>query len=316
MRIIRGWKGLSQDDQGASIALGNFDGVHRGHQAVIGLAAAAARDQGLPLGVVSFEPHPRRIFQPDAPAFRLMKPDQLARALEALGVDRLYLLPFDDEMRELSDQAFAEQVLHQGLGVRHVAVGFDISFGKGRTGSPQTMQDYGAALGFGVSVAEAVGEGGGDGTGDGKFSSTDARNALREGRPDLAAGILGRPFAIEGEVRHGRQLGRTLGYPTANVELDDYVAPRFGVYATRTRLADGRTLAGVANIGVNPTVAGEIAPRLEVWLFDFDEDLYGQVIETDLIAFLRPEAKFASLEEMTAQIDDDASMARMILSAG
>ena len=316
MRIIRGWKGLSQDDQGASIALGNFDGVHRGHQAVIALAAAAARDQGLPLGVVSFEPHPRRIFQPDAPAFRLMKPDQLARALEALGVDRLYLLPFDDEMRELSDQAFAEQVLHQGLGVRHVAVGFDISFGKGRSGSPRTMQAFGAALGFGVSVAEAVGEGGGDGTGDGKFSSTDARNALREGRPDLAAGILGRPFAIEGEVRHGRQLGRTLGYPTANIELDDYVAPRFGVYATRTRLADGRTLAGVANIGVNPTVAGEIAPRLEVWLFDFDEDLYGQVIETDLIAFLRPEAKFASLEEMTAQIDDDASMARMILSAG
>ena len=318
MRIIRGWKGLSQDDQGASIALGNFDGVHRGHQAVIGLAAAAARDLGIALGVVSFDPHPRRIFQPDAPAFRLMKPDQLARALEALGVDRLYLLPFDDEMRDLSDQDFADQVLHQGLGVRHVAVGFDISFGKGRSGSPRTMQAYGAALGFGVSVAEAVGDGGegGDSDSEGKFSSTDARNALREGRPDLAAAILGRPFAIEGEVRQGRQLGRTLGYPTANVELDDYVAPRFGVYATLTRLADGRTLAGVANIGVNPTVAGEIAPRLEVWLFDFDEDLYGQVIETDLIAFLRPEAKFASLEEMTAQIDDDASMARMILSAG
>jgi len=241
-----------------------------------------------------------------------MKPDQLARALDALGVDRLYLLPFDEVMRELSDQAFAEQVLHQGLGVRHVAVGFDISFGKGRSGSPQTMQAYGGALGFGVSVAEAIG----DGDSEGKFSSTEVRNALREGRPELAAAILGRPFAIEGEVRQGRQLGRTLGYPTANVELDDYVAPRFGVYATRTRLSDGRTLAGVANIGVNPTVAGEIAPRLEVWLFDFDEDLYGQVIETDLIAFLRPEAKFASLEEMTAQIDDDASMARMILSAG
>jgi riboflavin kinase/FMN adenylyltransferase len=197
-------------------------------------------------------------------------------------------------------------------------VGFDISFGKGRSGSPRTMQAYGAALGFGVSVAEAVGDGGegGDSDSEGKFSSTDARNALRQGRPDLAAAILGRPFAIEGEVRQGRQLGRTLGYPTANVELDDYVAPRFGVYATRTRLADGRTLAGVANIGVNPTVPGEIAPRLEVWLFDFDEDLYGQVIETDLIAFLRPEARFASLEEMTAQIDDDASMARMILSAG
>jgi len=316
MRIVREWRGLSQDDRGASIALGNFDGVHRGHQAVIGLAAAAARDQGLPLGVVSFEPHPRRIFQPDAPAFRLMKPEQLARALDALGVDLLYLLPFDEVMRELSDQAFAEQVLHQGLGVRHVAVGFDISFGKGRSGSPATMQAYGGALGFGVSVAEAVGERGGDGESEGKFSSTEVRNALREGRPELAAGILGRPFAIEGEVRHGRQLGRTLGYPTANVELDDYVAPRFGVYATRTRLSDGRTLAGVANIGVNPTVAGEIAPRLEVWLFDFDEDLYGQVIETDLIAFLRPEAKFASLEDMTAQIDDDASMARMILSAG
>ena len=170
MRVIRGWRGLSDDDRGASIALGNFDGVHRGHQAVIGLAAAAARDLGVPLGVVSFEPHPRRIFQPDAPAFRLMKPDQLARALDALGVDFLYLLPFDDVMRELSDQAFAEQVLHQGLGVRHVAVGFDISFGKGRSGSPQTMQAYGGALGFGVSVAEAIG----DGDSEGKFSSRSA----------------------------------------------------------------------------------------------------------------------------------------------
>jgi len=309
MRVVYGWKNLSPDDRGACVALGNFDGVHRGHQSVIALAAEAARGAGAPLGVISFEPHPRRIFQPDAPAFRLMSPDQLARALAGLGVDILYVLPFDPEMANLSDRAFAEQVLSQGLGVRHVSVGFDISFGKGRTGSPQIMRAYGDELGFGVSVAEPVGAAGE------KFSSTQVREALREGRPDAAAEILGRPFAIEGMVEHGRKLGRTLGFPTANVALGDYVTPRFGVYATRTRLPDGRTLGGVANIGVNPTVDGETAARLEVWLFDFDEDIYDQVIETDLIRFIRDEQKFPSLEVMTAQVMRDAAAARALLGA-
>jgi len=307
MRIVRSWKGLADADRGASVALGNFDGVHRGHQTVIALANEASKATGAPLGVISFDPHPRRIFQPDAPAFRLMNLDQQARALADLGVDIFYILPFDSQMEHLTDRAFAHEVLHGGLGVRHVSVGFDISFGKGRTGSPQTMTDYGVELGFGVSIAPPAGPVGS------KYSSTSIRTALREGRPHDAADILGRPFAIRGPVERGRQLGRTIGFPTANVALADYVSPRFGVYATRTRLPDGREIPGVANIGVNPTIEGEIAPRLEVWLFDFDEDLYDQVIETDLVAFLRDEARFDGLETMTAQIHRDADEARGLL---
>jgi riboflavin kinase/FMN adenylyltransferase len=308
MKILHGWKGLSADDRGAAVAFGNFDGVHLGHQRVIADAAAAGASQQAPLGVISFEPHARMHFEPDAPPFRLMTPRQLARTVERLGAGRLYLLPFGAEMAGFSDEAFARQVLAAGLGVRHVAVGFDVTFGKGRTGDPAAMRRYGEALDFSVSIAPALEE---DGR---KISSSAIREALRQGRPGEAADMLGRPFAIEGIVQKGRQLGRRLGFPTANVLLGDYVAPRFGVYATRTRLVDGRELPGVANIGVNPTT-GEVEPRLEVWLFDFDEDIYGEIIETDLIAFLRPEEKFASIEIMVAQIRLDERAARALLSA-
>jgi riboflavin kinase/FMN adenylyltransferase len=307
VRVIHGWKQLAEGDRGASIAMGNFDGVHRGHQKVIELAADAAKALGAPLGVITLDPHPRVYHRPHEPSFQLMQRDQQARALEALGVEILYVLPYA-ELAEVSDREFATRVLHEGLGVRHVALGFDNSFGKDRTGTPESMTAYGAELGFGVSVAQEVTDKDGE-----KFSSTGVREALREGRPEEAARILGRPFAIEGEVVRGRQLGRKLGFPTANVGLADYVVPRFGVYATYTRLPDGRRLPGVANIGVNPTVEGVTAPLLEVWLFDFDEDIYDQVIETDLIAFLRPEAKFASLEEMTVQVMKDAGEARALL---
>jgi riboflavin kinase / FMN adenylyltransferase len=239
-----------------------------------------------------------------------MKPDQQARALEKLGVDMLYVLPLDAELAEMTDRQFATQVLHEGLGARHVAVGFDNSFGKGRTGTPETMRAYGKELGFGVSVAEPVGDLDGD-----KFSSTAVREALREGKPEVAAEILGRPFAVEGPVQRGRQLGRKLGFPTANVDMADYVSPRFGVYATRTRLSDGREVPGVANIGVNPTVQGITRPLLEVWLFDFDEDIYDRIIETSLIHFLRPEEKFDSVEIMTEQVMRDAAQARALLGA-
>jgi riboflavin kinase/FMN adenylyltransferase len=309
LRLIKGWKDLPQGDRGAACTgVGNFDGVHRGHQQVIALAAKAAGELGVPLGVITFDLHPRAYFRPDEPAFRLMKPDQQARALEALGVDMLYVLPLDAELAEMTDRQFATEVLHQGLGVRHVAVGFDNSFGKDRTGTPQTMRAYGAEMGFGVSVAEPVEDGSGE-----KFSSSAVRAALRDGHPDAAARILGRPFAIEGAVQRGRQLGRKLGFPTANVALTDYVIPKFGVYATRTRLPDGRDIPGVANLGVNPTIEGVRIPLLEVWLFDFDEDIYDQVIETDLIAFLRPELKFDGLEAMTVQVMKDAKTARDLL---
>jgi riboflavin kinase/FMN adenylyltransferase len=306
-RVVRGWKGLAAADRGASVALGNFDGVHRGHQRVIAQAAEAAERLGVPLGVVSFDPHPRRIFQPGAPPFNLMSAGQQARALGELGVERLYLLPFTSELAAMSDSAFATEVLKDGLGVRHVAAGFDISFGKDRTGDTDDLRRYGEELGFSVSIAEPVGDGPEE-----KFSSTQVRDALREGRPQDAATILGRPFAIEGPVQKGQQLGRTLGFPTANVPLGDYVRPRFGVYAVRARLADGRRFDGVASLGINPTV--EIKePRLETWIFDFDGDLYGQTLETELVAYLRPEAKFPSLDAMVAQVMQDAEDARRIL---
>ncbi|MGE5501933.1 MAG: bifunctional riboflavin kinase/FAD synthetase [Ignavibacteriales bacterium] len=306
LRVLHHWKNLTDAERGASVALGNFDGVHRGHQRVIAGAAEGAKAHACPLGVITFDPHPRRLFQPDQPTFKLMTLDQQARALAGLGVDLFYVLPFDYEMASYTDREFVEKVLVGGLGVKHVAVGFDISFGKGRTGSPEAMQRYGEEFGFTVSVAEAAGEGGE------KYSSTAIRSALREGRPEAAAAILGRPFAIEGVVRRGKQLGRQIGFPTANVMLGDYVAPRFGIYATRTRLPDGREIAGVSSLGVNPTTGVE-EPRLEVWLFDFDEDLYGQVIETDLIAWLRPEEKFETIEAMIDQIREDEAQARALL---
>ncbi len=305
MKILHGWKNLADADKGASVALGNFDGVHLGHQRVIADAAEAAAKLGAPMGVISFEPHARMHFQPDAPPFRLSNAHQLARTVERLGADLLYLLPFGVEMANFSDHDFVSDVLVAGLGVRHVAVGFDITFGRGRSGDPKGMRQYGEEFGFGVSVAQSVENL------DGKISSSAAREALRLGHPETATAILGRPFAIEGVVQKGRQLGRTLGFPTANVYLGDYVAPIFGVYATRTRLKDGREMPGVANIGVNPTT-GVVEPRLEVWLFNFDEDIYGETIETDLIAFLRPEEKFPSIEIMVDQIRIDARRARDI----
>ena len=306
--VVHGWKGLAPELRGASIAFGNFDGVHRGHQRVIADAAKAAGALGAPLAAVTFEPHPSRMLTPERPPFRLTLPGQQARALEALGVERLYELPFDAQMHAMSDETFAREVLSQALGARHVAVGFDVTFGKNRSGDGPTMRRYGEHLGFSVSIAEALTD-----PDIGKISSSAIREALVAGRPDQAAHMLGRPFALEGVVMEGQKLGRQLGFPTANVALGDYVQPRLGIYATRTRLADGRVVPGVSNIGRNPTVA-LVEPRLEAWLFDFDEDLYGQVTETELIAFLRPEEKFDGLDALKAQVMADAVAAKAILT--
>ena len=308
IEIIRGWKNLPARPRGAAVALGNFDGVHLGHQRVIGEAVAAAAALGVPAGVISFDPHPRRWFQPEAEPFRVASVGQDARAMSALGVERLYLIPFDAELAEMTDEAFAQRVLAEGLGARHVAAGFDITFGKGRTGSPDLLREYGRRFGFTVSTTPPVQAGpGGD-----KLSSSAVREALKAGDPARAAEILGRPFAIEGEVIHGDKRGRELGYPTANIALDDYVRPRFGIYAARMRLPDGRVLDGVASLGVRPMFETP-EPLLEVWLFDFDGDLYGQVVEVELIAFLRPEAKFADLDTLKDQIARDAVQARRVL---
>ncbi|NJC39956.1 riboflavin kinase/FMN adenylyltransferase [Brevundimonas alba] len=320
VRIVTDWRDLPDELKGAAVAIGAFDGVHRGHQAVIAQAREAARSLNAPLAVVSFEPHPRRWFQPDAAPFRLMTPAQMARALEPLGVDRLYLLPFDADMAAMFDEAFAREVLSgpqaarsavghsDGLGIRHAAVGFDFTYGKGRTGSPEGLRRHGEALGFGVTVCPRVDDP--DGL---KLSSSAVREAVHAGDMPRAAAILGRPFAVEGEVVHGDKRGRTIGVPTANVRLGDYMRPAYGVYATRTRLPDGRLIDGVASLGLRPMYALE-EPLLEVWLFDFDGDLYGQTVETELVAFLRGEATFDSLEALKIQIDKDAAAARDALA--
>ena len=308
MRTIRGWRELGPEDRGACVAFGSFDGVHLGHQRVIRLAADAARELGAPLGVISFEPHPWRWFHPGDPPFLLTTPHQQAERFEALGVERSYILPFDDHLAGLSAEEFVQEALVEGLGVRHIVVGFDASFGRGRTGDGDVLKALGDRFGFGVTIAPALAGEDGD-----KLSSTAVRRALQAGDPQTASDILGRPFEIEGVVVEGRKLGRTLGFPTANIALGEYVRPRLGIYATRTRLPDGRILNGASSVGENPTV-GAVEARLEVHLIDFDGDLYGQTIETELIAFLRPEQKFDNVEAMVAQIGDDAGQARALLA--
>lgn len=308
VQIIRDWQDLPAELRGASAAVGAFDGVHRGHQAVIARAVEQARALGAPAAVVSFDPHPRRLFQPYAAPFRLMTPDQMARALAPLGVERLYLLPFDAQMAAMTDAAFAVDVLASGLGLRHVAVGFDFTFGKGRSGSPEALARYGETLGFTVSVTPRRDDDSGL-----KLSSSAVREALSAGDMARAAAILGRPFAVEGEVVHGDKRGRVIGVPTANISLGDYQRPLYGIYATRTRLPDGRVFGGVANLGVRPMFELE-TPLLEVWLFDFSGDLYGQTVDTELVARLRGEMNFDGLDELKAQIDIDAAAARAVLA--
>jgi riboflavin kinase / FMN adenylyltransferase len=308
IEIVHGWRDLPAEQRGAAAAIGAFDGVHRGHQAVIGAAREAAVRLSAPLAVVTFEPHPRRWFQPEAAPFRLMTTRQMARALEPQGVQRLHLLPFDAEMAAMSDEAFARDVLASGLGLRHAAVGFDFTYGKGRTGSPEALTRIGRELGFSVSVTERVDDRSGL-----KLSSSAVREALAAGDMARATRILGRPFAIEGEVVHGDKRGRTIGVPTANVRMGDYMRPAYGVFATRTRLADGRVIDGVANLGVRPMFETP-EPLLEVWLFDFSGDLYGQVVETQLIERLRGEMSFDGLDALKVQIEADAQAARVALA--
>ncbi|CAN5313460.1 bifunctional riboflavin kinase/FAD synthetase [soil metagenome] len=318
IEVIRGWRDLPVSQKGAAAAIGALDGVHRGHQAVIASAREAADRLGAPLSVVSFDPHPRHWFQPDAAPFRLMTGDQMARALDVLGVDRLHLLPFDAEMAGMTDGEFAHRVLSgaqgdtargDGLGLRHAAVGFDFTFGKGRSGSPDALRAYGETLGFSVSVTDRMDDAHGL-----KLSSSAVREALKAGDMARAAAILGRPFAIEGEVVHGDKRGRTIGVPTANIRLGDYMRPAYGVYATRTRIPDGRVIDGVANLGVRPMFEIE-EPLLEVWLFDFVGDLYGQTVDTELVARLRGELNFDDLDALKVQIDADAAAAKAVLAA-
>jgi riboflavin kinase/FMN adenylyltransferase len=299
--------GKGEAPRAAVLALGNFDGVHRGHQKVIADARAAADRAGAPLAVLRFEPHPYRWFHLDSPPFCLMTLAQQARALEGLGVDYLYVLLFDAKLAAETDEAFAFKVLGGMLGARHVAAGMDVTFGRDRQGGPEQLERYGRELGFTVSVTPTVC--GADGR---KFSATLIRHAVHQGDMALAAELLGRPFAIEGVVLHGAKLGRTIGFPTANIALGEYVRPAFGIYASRSRLPDGRLAPGVAYVGRRPTVGG-LEERLEVFLFDFDEQIYGQNVETELVRRIRGDEKFNTLDEMRLRILDDCARARAIL---
>ena len=310
MNVYHGHSGLPEAARGAVLALGNFDGVHRGHAAVLARARTLAAELERKPGAAVFSPHPRRVFQPDAEPFALMSDAQRVRALQAEGAQIIHHIVFDHALSRMSPEGFVEAVLHQGLGAAGVVTGADFCFGKGRAGSAVDLQRLCQARAIRCVIAEAVAAK----DAQGKISSSDVRQALREGDPEQAAALLGRPFAIEGPVSRGDQRGRTIGFPTANVALGDYVRPAFGVYATRSRLEDGRLAPGVANLGRRPTVAGSEA-RLEVHLFDFSEDLYGQTLETELIAFIRPETKFDGLDQLKAQIAEDSETARRTLGA-
>ena len=310
MKRFHDTRGLAASDRGAAVAMGNFDGVHLGHQSVLALAHAAAAELAAPFGVVTFEPHPRAFFAPGAPPFRLMTADARARRLEKLGVEVLYELPFGAKLAALDPEAFARDVLVGGLGVRHVVVGADFRFGKGRSGDVEALRELGAAHGFGVTAAPLLSDARGD------FSSTAIRAALSEGRPEEAARMLGHWHRIEGEVRHGDKRGRDLGFPTANLWLEGLHLPRFGVYAVLVDVLDGPhrgRYAGAGSIGVRPTF-GESRPNLEVHLLDFDGDLYGSELSVALVAFQRPELKYDGPEPLVRQMQADVAEARARLA--
>ncbi|WP_299848077.1 bifunctional riboflavin kinase/FAD synthetase [uncultured Roseovarius sp.] len=310
MRIIRDYDYLDPSDRGASVAIGNFDGVHIGHRTVIDLARKAADADNAPLGILTFEPHPREYFAPDARPFRLMGPEARAHRLEKLGVQRLYELNFNAALSALSPREFAQNVIHDGLGLTHVVVGADFCFGKGRAGNANHLQEFGAEMGFGVTITELL-----EGQ-QGQVSSTAIRTALSEGRPDDAAAMLGHWHRIEGPVVGGEQRGRELGYPTTNMSIEGLHPPKFGVYAVFVDVLDGPhkgSYRGAASLGVRPMFNGEI-PNLETFIFDFSGDLYGADLSVALVEYLRPEETFESLEAFIAQMDADCARARDILA--
>lgn len=305
MRIFTNWRDMPSDARGATVALGNFDGVHRGHASVIRAAHAARPDA--PLAVLTFEPHPREVFRPDDPPFRLTLSAERADALAALGVDILYELPFNHEFSLMSAEDFVGKVLHLGLGARHLVSGQDFAFGHRRGGNTNFLVDRAEALGMGVTLVPPVTDP------QGPLSSTRIRRALQDGYPERATAELGRPWAIRGIVSHGDKRGRTIGFPTANVPLGRHLEPARGVYAVTIRLADGTSYKGVSNIGRRPTVNAGTESRLEVNLFDFNQDIYGTDITVALHTYIRPEIKFAGLDALKAQIAADAAEARRLL---
>ena len=292
--------------RGAIIALGNFDGFHLGHQAVVGRAVQRGAHERRPVIVATFDPHPVRHFKPDAPPFRLTTLDQRQRLFAQAGADAMLVFSFGAELASTTAEDFVAGILADRFGAAGVVTGEDFTFGKGRGGNAEVLRALGAANGIIAETVEAVL------IQELRISSGRIREALQAGDPATATAMMTRPFAIEGTVIHGDKRGRELGWPTANLELGKYLRPKYGIYAVRVTLDDGSEHAGVASLGVRPTFD---PPRelLEAVLFDFDGDLYGRRIEVALHAYLRPEMKFDSLEPLKAQMDKDAAEARKLL---
>lgn len=294
--------------RGAILALGNFDGFHLGHQAVVRAAVEWAKAEGRPVIVGTFDPHPVRHFKPDVPPFRLTTLDQRQELFAEAGADAMLVFHFDGALAGMSAEDFAQQILKTRVGAAGVVTGEDFSFGKARSGNPAVLAELGRELGFGVRTVGPVAEHGGI------VSSSRIREALHEGDCDEATRLMTRPFAIRGEVQHGDKLGRTIGFPTANLALGSYLRPRYGIYAVTGRIiATGQILKGAANLGIRPTFD---PPKelLEPYFFDFSGNLYGQEIEVAFHRFIRPEAKFDSLEALQEQMARDCDEARAILA--
>jgi riboflavin kinase / FMN adenylyltransferase len=306
MERLEGGSAVPAHLRGGVVALGNFDGFHLGHQAVVGRAIERARAEGRPALVATFDPHPVRYFKPDAPPFRLTTLDQRRRLFAAAGADAMIVFKFDATLASLTAEAFVAERLVGLIDVAGVVTGQDFTFGRGKSGNAAVLAEQAAAHGF---FADAVGPVTLAGE---PVSSSRIRTALQDGDCATAARLLTRPFTVEGMVQHGDKRGRTIGYPTANIDLDRYLRPRYGIYAVRGRLPDGRVLDGAANLGIRPSFD---PPKelLETFFFDFSGDLYGQTIEIEFHAYLRPEAKFDSLEALTRQMDADCAEARRLL---
>ena len=305
MDVITGWRDVPAQAKGAVLAIGNFDGVHRGHQAVLGRARDLAKKSGKRSGAVVFEPHPREFFAPDQPFFRLTPLPVKLELLAALGLDETFVIDFGPELSSLSPEAFAKDVIAQGLGASHVVVGYDFTYGKGRTGTPKELKALGTKLGFGVDIVEPVAN---DGV---VFSSSQVREHLRKGELEKAAEQLGYWWRVRGKVERGAGRGKGLGFPTANLALAPGQDIAHGIYAVRVE-HKGKRYQGAGYVGQRPTF-GAGQPVIEVYLFNFDGDLYGEDIEVEFMAHLRPDATFANGEELAAQMHEDIRKAQALL---
>lgn len=300
---------LPENLRGGVIAIGNFDGVHRGHRAVLERALELARSRGVPALVLTFEPHPRTIFKPDEPVFRLSPASLKARLLEAEGFQSVIEYPFDHDFSQRSADEFVKSILSDWLGASAVVTGFDFHFGKDREGGPAFLMEAGKRYGFDVALIDAFRDEGAE-----VVSSSRVRALLMQGDVVGAAGLLGYRYTVEAKVIKGQQLGRTLGYPTANMALPPETALKAGIYAVRFRRADGTLHDGVASFGYRPTVTENGAALLETFVFDFSGDLYGETCAVSFFGHLRDELKFDGLEPLVAQIKRDEEEARALLS--